>query len=233
MPYGGAKPDRTMSPANLPEEERRKLIAQQRNALYGDGPLPEGAGFADETGGARTGLSGPPVAALRGHSPLAYEYGRSPPVHQDAGSQAVGEGAQGSQSAGAQEQARANSNTSPQSNPGSKGIYDAPAAQPATRTSASSPGGSPPRQGPQGPVAPIGTRPSVSGPSANSALNKTSPLGQGYPVPGNGDGAASSSAAPSNPPSASTEGPNVGLSGWGARPNGWGKPGLGQASVWG
>jgi hypothetical protein len=45
------------------------------------------------------------------------------------------------------------------------------------------------------------------------------------------------SAAPASSSSTATTegGANVGLSGWGARPNGWGsKPGLGvQASVWG
>ncbi|KAL2198401.1 hypothetical protein P885DRAFT_67586 [Corynascus similis CBS 632.67] len=250
MSYGGNKPDRTMSPGSLSEEDRRKLIAQQRSALYGEGPYPEGASFADETGAPRTGLPGPQVgpASLRGHSPLAYEYGRAPPVHPDAGAQVSAEGGQGSQSAGANEQARANSNSSPQSNPGTKGVYDVTAAQQSNRTSVSSPGGSPPRQGPpgskpsQGSVAPIGTRPSVSGPPGNPALNKQSnnplpsPLGPGYKASGTDESGPSGSAAPANPSAPATEGANVGLSGWGARPNGWGsKPGLGgvQASVWG
>ncbi|KAL2268840.1 hypothetical protein VTJ83DRAFT_3686 [Remersonia thermophila] len=230
MTYGGPKPDRTMSPGSLPDEDRRKLLAQQRSALYGEGS------FGDDAG----------PASLRGHSPLAYEYGRAPPVHPDAGSQA--EGAPVAPSAGSQEQARVN-NSSPQSNPGSKGVYDAPAAQPASRTSASSPGGSPPRQGgapgskpAQSSVAPIGTRPSVSGPSSNSALNKrsttpslSSPLSQGYTAPKSDESSTPTSTAASNPPSASVEGgASVGLAGWGARPNGWGgKSGLGQASVWG
>lgn len=232
-----------MSPGSLSEEDRRKLIAQQRSALYGEGSFDQGAGY-DETAGPRTGLPGPPQAgpaALRGQSPLTYEYGRAPPMHPDAGSQPAAEGGQGPQGAGPNEQARANSNSSPQSNPGSKGMYDAPAAQQSSRTSASSPGGSPPRQGAQGSVAPIGTRPSVSGPSSNPALNKRSttplpsPLSQGYTASGNDEGGAPSSAAPANASSAAPEGANVGLSGWGARPGGWGsKSGLGvQASVWG
>jgi hypothetical protein len=102
----------------------------------------------------------------------------------------------------------------------------------------------------QGSVAPIGTRPSISGGvgPTNPALNKrsttplASPLGQGYPVSGgSGEGGVPGSAAPANSSSSSAAaaaeggGANVGLSGWGARPNGWGsKPGLGvQASVWG
>jgi hypothetical protein len=249
MSYGSNKSDRAMSPGSLSDEDRRKLIAQQRSALYGEGPYPEGAGYADEAGAPRTGLPGPQAgpAGLRGHSPLAYEYGRAPPAHPDAGAQGSAEGGQGSQSAGPNEQARANSNSSPQSNPGSKGVYDAPAVQQSSRTSVSSPGGSPPRQGApgskpsQGSVAPIGTRPSVSGAPTNPALNKRSttplpsPLSQGYNASGNPEGGASTSAAPPNQSAAAAEGSNVGLSGWGARPNGWGsKSGLGvQASVWG
>lgn len=250
MSYGGNKPDRTMSPGSLSEEDRRKLIAQQRSALYGEGPYPDGASYVDEAGTPRPGLPGPQVgpAGLRGHSPLAYEYGRAPPVHPDAGAQVTAEGGQGSQSAGANEQARANSNSSPQSNPGGKSVFDTTAAQQSNRTSVSSPGGSPPRQGApgskpsQGSVAPIGTRPSVSGAPSNPALNKrsttplASPLSQGYNASGNEEGAPSASTAPPNTSAPATEGANVGLSGWGARPNGWGsKPGLGgvQASVWG
>lgn len=252
MSYGSNKSDRAMSPGSLCEEDRRKLIAQQRSALYGEGPFVEGGGFADETAGARPGFPGPQAGpgALRGHSPLAYEYGRAPPAHPDAASQPTTEAGPGSQSAGPSDQVRANSNTSPQSNPGSKGMYETPAPQQSSRTSASSPGGSPPHHaGPgskpsQGSVAPIGTRPSVSGPPANPALSKRSttplpsPLSQGYTASGNdenGGAPSSAAAAPANPSSAGAEGPSVGLSGWGARPNGWGsKPGLGvQASVWG
>lgn len=240
------KPDRALSPGNMSEEERRKLIAQQRTALY------EG-GYVDETGTPRPGLP-PPTgpASMRGASPLTYEYGRVPPIHTDTGSQVPVEGGQQApQSAGAIERSRANSNSSPQSNPtGSKGVFDTPAGQQPTRTSASSPGGSPPRQAAaggksgQGSVAPIGTRPSATNTPSNPALNKRSttplpsPLSQGYSAAGNDESVPPKSAAPANSNSATTTGEtsNVGLSGWPARPGGWGnKPGLGgvQASVWG
>ncbi|KAK4103353.1 hypothetical protein N658DRAFT_309960 [Parathielavia hyrcaniae] len=250
-PYGANRLDRNISPGSLSEDDRRKLIAQQRGALYGDAPYAEAAGYVDENSTSRAGLPGPPSGPPRlrgGPSPLAYEYGRAPLHHPDAGSQsAAAEAGQGSQPAERNEQARANSNSSPQSNPGSKGAYDAPAAQQSTRTSASSPGGSSPRQAApgskpsQGSVAPIGTRPSISGTPTNPALNRrsttplASPLGHGYAASGSGETGALGSAPPANPSSAAPEGPNAGFSGWGARPNGWGsKPGLGvQASVWG
>jgi hypothetical protein len=232
----------------MSEDERRELIARQRNALYGEGPFTEATGYVDENGAPRQGMPGSqngPGAGLRGHSPLTYDYGRAPPGHPDAASSQA-EGAQGSQSATANERSRANSNASPQSNPtGSKGVFDAPVQQ-SSRTSASSPGGSPPRQGApgskpgQGTVAPIGTRPSVSNASNNPAMGKRSttplpsPLSQGYTAPGEEDNTATST-APSNPGTAGPEGNNVGLAGWGSRSGVWGsKSGLGvQASVWG
>lgn len=247
-PVNNSKLDRTLSPNYMSEEDRRKLIAQQRSALYGEGPFAETGGYVDETGASRPGLGVPPSgpAALRGHSPLAYDYGRvAPPAHQDAHQVPV-EGGQGSQSAGPNERSRANSNSSPQSNPGSKSVFDAPGQQP-TRTSASSPGGSPSRQGAQGgksgqgSVAPIGTRPTSTSAPSNPALNKRSttpllsPLSQGYTVSAAEEGSATTAAA-ANPASATSEQPNVGMSGWGARSGGWGaKSGLGgvQASVWG
>lgn len=229
----------------MSEEDRRKLIAQQRSALYGEGSLSEAGSFVSD--GVAAPRGGPPAvqsvpAGLRGHSPLAYDYGRTPSVHPEAGSQTPAEGGQGSQSAGPTERSRANSNSSPQSNPpASKGAFDVSGPQQSSRTSASSPGGSPPRQSisgskaGQGPVAPIGTRPSVSGASGNPA-SLPPPLNHGYNAPGKDDGSNTSATNASNPPSAApVEGSNVGLSGWGARPGGWGnKPTLGvQASVWG
>ncbi|KAK1758550.1 hypothetical protein QBC47DRAFT_375045 [Echria macrotheca] len=242
----GAKPDRGFSPGSMSEEERRKLIAQQRSALYREGAFADSPGYVDETGTPRP-LPNPQAgpAALRGHSPLAYDYGRAPPTHPEAGSQ--GGPLDGSQPGGANERSRANSNSSPQSNPpGGKGMFDAPGAHQSSRTSASSPGGSPPRQGAlggnkagQNPVAPIGTRPSISGPPGNPTLNKRSttplpsPLSQGYSAQNDDEGGASAGSAQN--PSSAIDNPNVGLSGWGRGSGGWGpKAGLGaQASVWG
>ena len=251
--YGNttAKPDRALSPGNMSEEDRRELIARQRSALYGEGPFAETGGYVDETGTPRPGLpthhhSGPGAAAsLRGHSPLAYEYGRTPPAEG-----APGEGPSGSQSAGQNQRSRANSTASPQSNTaGSRGVFDAPAAQQSSRTSNSSPGGSPgTKPGPGGStVAPIGTRPSGTptnsqgGSAANPALNKRSttplhsPLSHGFSAPSNIETTTAATTGASNPPSAA---PDSGINHpWGARPGVWGngKSGLGnvQASVWG
>lgn len=220
----------------MSEDERRELIARQRSALYGEGAsYPENGAYVDETGAARPGAPGLSTgpASHRGPSPLTYDYPRGAP---EANAQPPNEG-QGS---------RANSNASPQSNPAnSKGPFDS-AVQQASRTSNSSPGGSPPRQGGApgqtgNTVAPIGTRPSGAAQAPNPALNKRSttplpsPLSHGFSASGNGDEngqSVSASGAPSNPPSAAPDGYN----GWGNRPGVWGKQasGLGvQASVWG
>ncbi len=248
--YSNSKPERSLSPGNMSEDDRRELIARQRSALYGEGPFAETGGYVDENGNVR---SGPPgthnaPATLRGHSPLAYEYGRTPPA--EGGPQGpMDGGGPGSQSAGPNQRSRANSTASPQSNPaGNKGVFDAPGAQQSSRTSNSSPGGSPPgtKPGPGGnAVAPIGTRPSgnPSGPVGppNSALNKrsttplASPHSHGFSGPGNNENITPTTGGPSNPPSATAEG-SMGLSGWGGRSGVWGnsKSGLGvQASVWG
>lgn len=228
-----AKPDRTLSPGGMSEGDRRELIARQRSALYGEGQ------FVDETGAQRPALP-TGTSAHRGPSPLAYDYSRG--------------GAPGAPEAGQQPndgsgQSRADSNASPQSNPPTNlGVFDSAVGQ-QTRTSNSSPtGGSPPRQGlPSGKssqtgstVAPIGTRPSGTSQASNPALNKRattplpSPLSHGFSASGNAEEnaqGASTSGAPSNPPSAAADGYN----GWGNRSGVWGnKSNLGvQASVWG
>ncbi|KAI1854321.1 hypothetical protein JX265_012490 [Neoarthrinium moseri] len=217
-----SKPERALSPGSMSEDDRRDLIARQRSALYG-----ENGGLADETGSARPGASGLSTgpSSHRGPSPLAYEYPRGAPEGAAAGID------QGSR------------NASPQSNPpNSRGPFDA--AVHASRTSNSSPGGSPPRQGapgqPGSTVAPIGTRPSISGPSqaSNPVLNKRSttplpsPLSHGFSASGNSDSIQAVAGGSSNPSSAAPDGYN----GWGGRSGVWGKQssGLGvQASVWG
>lgn len=250
----GNKPDRTLSPGSMSETERRELIARQRSALYGEGSFAETGGYIDETGTPRPGvpgpLHGPPgSSSQRGPSPLAYEYGRAPPPGIAADGPVSKDGVTtASPSIGATPRSRANSTASPQPNLGGND----PASQ-ASRTNTSSPGNSPINGKPgsganQGSaVAPIGTRPSVSGSSsaANASLNKrsTTPLASpqahsgGFPAPGsNGDNAPVSGS--SSNPSATTPDGSMGVSGWGSRGGSvWGssgKPGMGvQASVWG
>lgn len=232
MTYPG-KPERALSPGSMSEDDRRELIARQRSALYGEGPFGENGGYVDESGATRPGAPGRSGSAThRGPSPLTYEYGRPAPP-------------EGAPQQHENQASRADSNASPQSNPpANKSPFDNTIQQ-ANRTSNSSPGGSPPRQGGSNPsgnaVAPIGTRPSVAAQAPNPALNKRStppipsPLSHGYSATGNAEESAknaSTTGPSSNSPSAAPDGYN----GWGNRPGVWGKQpsGLGvQASVWG
>ncbi|KAA8568125.1 hypothetical protein EYC84_008527 [Monilinia fructicola] len=162
----GGKPDRIASPGSgMNEEERRELIARQRSALYGEGPAfnAENGGF-DENG------------AIRGHSPLAFDHFNAQASQGENSNQQNATEPQSATTAQAsgKQRSRANSTSSPSSNPTSFSLFES-AAQQSSRTSTSSPGGSPPRQGGKagtGGVAPIGTRP--SGQAANPALNKRS-----------------------------------------------------------
>ncbi|OIW31364.1 hypothetical protein CONLIGDRAFT_643345 [Coniochaeta ligniaria NRRL 30616] len=219
----GTKPERALSPGSMSEDERRKLIARQRSALYGEGP------YVDETGTPHPGLPGPPngPASLRGHSPLAYEFGRTPPAFPQGGSQPPVDVGQ-SQPAGPIDPTRTNSTSSPQPNVTAQ-------QQQAGLNSVSSPTGSPSLgsgassklgQGPA--VAPIGTRPTQptmqrSTPPVPSSLN------QGFGTSDN-----DSSAGGQSNPSSAAEGRAGSL--WGGRNNSvWGNNGSSgqQASVWG
>jgi hypothetical protein len=214
------------------EEERRELIARQRSALYGEGPYPENGGFTDESGTPRPGTQGSNPTATR-HSPLGFA-GQNGPAEN---------GTEQSQSQPQQQRSRANSTSSPSSNQANFSLFEN--AQQSSRTSTSSPGGSPPRQGKAATgssVAPIGTRPTQA---ANPALNKRSttplpsPLSYGFAATeengintnnNNANGDRTTSTA-SNP---STAAQDVGLGGWGSKSGVWGKNSLGvQASVWG
>ncbi|KAH8816846.1 hypothetical protein F5884DRAFT_236914 [Xylogone sp. PMI_703] len=253
----GGKSDRAMSPSSgMSEDERRELIARQRSALYGEGAsFGENGGF-DESGTPRPGTQGstnPATSGLRGHSPLAFDHfnasqgsnqGENPnQTTGNDGQQAPSQQGQG------QQRSRANSTSSPSSQPTSGFSIFESTAQQSSRTSTSSPGGSPPRQGGKAPtnsgVAPIGTRP--NGQPTNPALNKRSttplpsPLSYGFAASEeniggekersasaqpNENGTGAASAAPGNPGAS-------GL-GWGAKSGVWGKNSLGvQASVWG
>lgn len=230
-----------MSPGSgMSEEERRELIARQRSALYG-----EGAGFAengafDENGTPRPGTQGSgsqSATGIRGHSPLAFDHYNAQGQGENSAQQAPAEPQSATQAPG-QQRSRANSTSSPSSNPTSSFSLFESAAQQSSRTSTSSPGGSPPRQGgkPQNgsSVAPIGTRP--SGQAPNPALNKRSttplpsPLSYGFAANEEGKDGRTTSAA-SNPNTQAQH--DVGL-GWGSKSGVWGKSNLNQqASVWG
>jgi hypothetical protein len=212
-----AKPERALSPGSMSEEERRKLIARQRSALYGEGP------YVDETGTPHPGMPGPPngPASLRGHSPLAYEFGRTPPVFPQGGPQPPVD------AAGPSDPARTNSTSSPQPN-----VTAQQQQQTSPSTGSPSLGSGPNSKTGQGPaVAPIGTRP------AQATVQRLTPpvpssLNQGFGTSDNDS--ASGAGGQSNPVSAATEGRNGSL--WGGRNNSvWGNNGSSgqQASVWG
>ncbi len=249
------------------EEDRRELIARQHRALYGNDGTPyyEHNGFGDDGHTPRPvaqGSNAPTSAATgaRGPSPLAFDpFGMGQNQGQvgsgdNAGQYASKEQSQTQQAAGSgpspnpqPQRSRTNSNASPSSNNNSFSLFDT-AAQQSSRTSTSSPGGSPPRQATKSStapigsgVAPIGTRPSqaAQAQAANPALNKRSttplpsPLSYGFASnEGNNTNERSTSAA-SNP-SVANKDASVTL-GWGSNSGVWGnKNSLGvQASVWG
>jgi hypothetical protein len=232
-----------MSPnTGMTEEERRDLIARQHRALYGnDSTLYSGDTSRPMSQDARVATS---MTGLRGGSPLAYDpFGMQSPNNagdsavqmppRDQGQKNVAPGAQRS---------RANSTSSPSSNPTtSYSLFEN--AQQSSRTSTSSPtGGSPPRDSAKATttagVAPIGTRPTQSQAQSGSTLQKRSttplpsPLSFGFTADQTNN--ERSTSASSNPPSSVADKP-VGL-GWGSNSGVWGtsKGPLGvQASVWG
>lgn len=215
----------------MSEEERRELIARQRSALYGEGPYPETGGFTDESGTTRPGTQGSNPSATR-HSPLGFTLPNG----------SAENGTEQSQTQPQQQRSRANSTSPPSSNPANFILFDN--TQQSSRTSTSSPGGSPPRQGKAATgssVAPIGTRPTQA---ANPALNKRSttplpsPLSYGFAATeesgnnmNNGNTTSDRTTSTASNPSGAAQ--DVGL-GWGSKSGVWGKNSLGvQASVWG
>jgi hypothetical protein len=229
----------------MSEEERRELIARQRSALYGEGAYPENGGF-DDNGTPRPGTQGSgnqSATGIRGHSPLAFDHFNAQASQSENASQQGQEPQSATSQAPGQQRSRANSTSSPSSNPTSSFSLFESAAQQSSRTSTSSPGGSPPRQG-KAPtssgVAPIGTRPSGAQ-APNPALNKRSttplpsPLSYGFAASSNDEASdgkdGRTASAASNPNSQAQQ--DVGL-GWGSKSGVWGKNSLGvQASVWG
>lgn len=215
------------------EDERRELIARQRNALYREGAqFQEGAGF-DENGTPRPGTQGSgshSATGIRGHSPLAFDHFNAQANQESQQSQEPQSATQGPQ------RSRANSTSSPSSNPNSSfGMFETATHQQSSRTSTSSPGGSPPRQG-KTPTAPIGTRPAQA---VNPILTKQrsttplpSPLSYGYAAGDEESKDVRTASAASNPNNNGTSTP---IGGWNGKNAVWGKNPLGvaAASVWG
>lgn len=235
----------------MSEEERRELIARQHRALYGnESNLYSGDGTSrpQQSQDARVTSS---MSGGRGPSPLAFDpFGNQLQQNPDSAVQMPSrEGMSGKEAPHGQQRSRANSTSSPSSNPNASSfsLFD---NQQSSRTSTSSPGGSPPRQG-QKPssgagVAPIGTRPQgQSQNAATAAMNKQgrttplpSPLSYGFSASdqqSNGNNNHNNNSSTSNAPSSAVES-KVGLGGWGSSSGVWGSQSknLGvQASVWG
>ena len=251
----GAKSERSLSPNTMNEDERRELIARQHRALYGnDSNLYSGDNSTPRQGpqDARVPTS---AGGARGNSPLAFDpFGTQKPSSTTESSvqMPARDQAQKQDSTLAKQTSRRNSNSSPSSQPTSFGLFDP--AQQSSRTSTSSPGGSPPlQQGPgnnksvtgttgSGP-APIGTRPTAQTQAQNVANKRsTTPLPSplSYGLSANEPTSASvnerSTSAASNPTGSNVPEKSVGLGGWGSNSGVWGTAGknLGvQASVWG
>ena len=248
------KSERSISPNTMNEEDRRELIARQHRALYGNDSASfyERGNLGDNQTPRPTAKgAGPPASAAggRGPSPLAYNsFGLGAEQNQNGSADNAGQYTVNDQSftkepspKPQQSRSRANSTSSPASNNQSFSLSEN-AAQQSSRTSTSSPGGSPPNQSksstaPIGPgVAPIGTRP-VQSQVGNPSINKRSttplpsPLSYGF-ASDDGNVNERSTSAASNPTVGVKES-NMNMS-WGSSSGIWGKPPLGvQASVWG
>ena len=240
------KSARANSPASMNEEERRTLIARQHRALYGDGA----ASFYDNAGTGNDSSTPRPQGSnasnSAGPSPLAYDpfglgqnQGQTThvenashfnPVEQTQSSAPTGPSPKPQQQQ--QQRSRANSTSSPASNNQSFSLFEN-AAQQSSRTSTSSPGGSPPRQAKTS-VAPIGTGVIGSRPGQSQGLNKRSttplpsPLSYGFAPNENANTNERSTSAASNPTAATAKDSTPWGGSWGGKNN------LGvQQSVWG
>ena len=241
------------------DEDRRELIARQHRALYGNESTSyyDGGRYGDDSNTPRpsnTTSGNTSAVGGRGPSPRAYDpftMGREQAqanIAETGGQYNANEQSQHSAPTGPspnpqQQSSRADSTSSPASNPAGQNfsLFES-AAQLSSRTSTSSPGASPPRQSKTSApgVAPIGTRPAQAQ-ATNVPLNKRSttpspsPLGYSFAPneglnPGSNGNERSTSAA-SNP-SGGTKDPNVGA--WGTGSGVWANKSLGvQASVWG
>lgn len=217
----------------MSEEDRRELIARQHRALYGE----QSALYTGNNPTSSQDVRVSSAGAGRGPSPLAFDpFGMQAANASGEGSVQMPPRGDKDVTGGAQE-ARANSNSPSSSQNPAFALFDN--AQQASRTSNSSPGGSPPRQGQKANgagVAPIGTRPTpnTSQPGAQLSKRATTPLPSplsynSYNASEQNGNAATTSAA-LNPSSTVTD-KGVGI--WNKGP--WGNtPTQGvQASVWG
>ena len=249
MAIQGKPADRAISPNTMNEEDRRELIARQHRALYGnDGSsYYEQGNLGDHTQTPRPGLqssSASSIAGGRGPSPRTYDKFGQVQAQSTSGSEQIMNQQvvpTGPSPKPQQQRSRANSTSSPVSTNPNFTLFETTAQQ-SSRTSTSSPGGSPQRQAktvaaPIGSgVAPIGTRP-IQNQSMNPAFAKRStppipsPLSYGF-APNENSNERSTSAASNS--SAGAKDSGVGI-GWGSSSGGvWGKTPLGvQASVWG
>lgn len=146
-----------MSPNTMNEDDRRELIARQHRALYG-----ENSALYSNNPTSSQDVRVQSAGANRGASPLAFDpFGTQAQTITGEGVVQMPPRGDKDAASGAQE-VRSNSNSSPHQNP-AFGLFE---AQQASRTSNSSPGGSPPVTGPNkangSGVAPIGTRPGSS-----------------------------------------------------------------------
>ena len=261
----GSNPERAISPNTINEEDRRELIARQHRALYGNesSPYHDGSGFGDDGHTPRPSYPNSSTASTtggRGPSPRTYDpFSLGPNQQQPNTGEQGGQlrsneqnqqsGAKGPSPIPQQQNQRAESTSSPASNPPGQNfpLFESTAQQ-SSRTSTSSPGGSPPRQ--QGKtsapgVAPIGTRPNPSqstnlapnnkrsGTPSLSPLNNSSTFDNSLNAPSSGNERSTSAA--SNPTGGSKD---SNVSSWGQANSGpWGsnssKPLGVQASVWG
>jgi len=230
------------------EEDRRELIARQHRALYGN----ESGNFGDESHTPRPSnlMLGNTSAGGRGPSPRSYDpYAMGQTTAQGAIAETPGQlNANDSAPTGPspkpqQGRPRADSTSSPASNPPSQSfsLFEN-AAQQSSRTSTSSPGGSPSRQAKTSNpgVAPIGTRPAQS---SNPTVTKSSttpspsPLGYGFTnnenqnLNVNTNGNERSTSVASNPSNNKDTSMGSGAA-WGTGSGAWGNKSI-QASVWG
>ncbi len=242
------KSDRAISPNTMNEEDRRELIARQHRALYGNESSRhyEGGNFGDESHTPRpSNLPSGNTSAGGRPSPLAYDafakgQSQAQSTIAEAGGQLnANENIQTGPSPKPQQgRSRADSTSSPASNPPSQN-FSLFETQQSSRTSTSSPGGSPPRQSKTSApgVAPIGTRPAQSQ-TSNPAVSKApspSPLGYGFSSPNDNPNANSNSNERSTSAASNPTGGNKdsSMGAWGTSSGVWGNKSSLQASVWG